>query len=697
MTSGVQFYSEDLGRLKHHYEALKDKASFDAFIRSAHDLLHRIGADPYHVRMAITRGKSMMEFGSRAAYRHSEGVGGIRVGLLMMESDVPQVPQALNPNVHYFDPRGGTSFVKFTVPTWADIPHELFVLNEKAMRWEYERIKGTKLVEIRKDSATTNEALRYAVVHGVAIADLPQATRTDEQQTKQQAMGTPLNRIFHGPPGTGKTFHTVGAAVAVCDPAYYEQHKDDHDKLREKFNALLIRDWDTADGRIAFCTFHQSFSYEDFVEGIKPMVPEEGDKAVKYAIREGILKLMARRAGGKSDKEAVRALEVLSFTPNEFQQAEFYKLSLGAVYNREDEDIYHACIRNNVIAVGYLGQHDLSNSSEQQINALPLQPDQTSSSASQANYFRHYLQKGDYVVVTRGNLSVRAIGKVTGDYRYAPDLGLPYPHVRDVQWLLKDQDIPWEEVYSKKFVQRTIYKLVKEDIKRDFFVKSATATPKAEAPQNFVLIIDEINRGNVAGIFGELITLIEENKRKGRPEALEVTLPYSQEPFSIPANLYIIGTMNTADRSVEALDAALRRRFSFVPMMPEQDKIQKLKNTRIDVSAMLKKINVRMVQFLDEDHQIGHSHFWDLHKQEDPLPELQRVFADKIIPQLEEYFHRDRARLRLVLGDAFVEKVEAEEKLFNGDADDIDFELRPTYRLRPREQWTEAAFMATYA
>lgn len=873
MSDRLGYSATDRERLQAHYASLKDKPSYDAFVRSAHDLLQRIGADPYHVRMAITRGKSMMEFGSRAAYRHSEGVGGIRVGLLMMESDVPQVPQALNPNVHYFDPRGGTAIVKFTVLTWADIPPELFVLNEKAMRWEYERIKDTKLVEIRRGSGTDNEALKYAVVNGVPIPELPGpmglimvnltwnsrdwkgpsqdpsnhgyvkegntpmeswnfdlansrnpagqvlgfvqhtapprlegdnnlvifhsagkvvgfygkgrflkdkpaasdgnlynvigdrtlslvlGTKLDDVKAKgylenkermgqngfiylekpetalrmidealalnpsqtdilnnlrnwltgqtgsiagnsatkaSRSMSFPLNRIFYGPPGTGKTFHTVGAAVAVCDPAFYTQHKDDHDKLRERFNALLIRDWDSAEGRIGFCTFHQSFSYEDFVEGIKPMVPEEGDKFVKYAIREGILKLMARRASGKSEASTVRAVEMLSFTPAEFDRAEFYKLSLGAVYNKEDEEIYHGCIRNNVIAVGYLGQHDLSDKTEQQINELPLQPDQTSSSASQANYFRHYLKKGDYVVVTRGNLSVRAIGKVTGDYRYAPDLGLPYPHVRDVQWLLKDQDIPWEEIYTKKFVQRTIYKLIKEDIKRDFFVKEAAVQPKSEEARNFVLIIDEINRGNVAGIFGELITLIEENKRKGKPEALEVTLPYSQEPFSIPDNLYIIGTMNTADRSVEALDAALRRRFSFVPMMPQPVKLKPLQGSAINITTMLERINARLVQLLDEDHQLGHSHFWDLHKEADPLPALRRVFKDKVIPQLEEYFHRDRAKLQLVLGERFVQGTDPADDLFLGDEAAVAHEPRMVYAVTPMSSWDETAFRSLY-
>lgn len=681
--------------LQKHYASLKDKPSYDAFIRSGHALLQRIGADPFHVRMALTRGHSMMEFGSRAAYRHKEDAHGIGVGLLVMEADLPLVPQELRQDVDHFKPSGETAYVKFTVPTWADIPPELLAMNEKAMRWEYERIKDTKLVEIRRGSSTDNEALRHAVVNGITVPELPETTQPDRTGTERMTMTIPLNRIFYGPPGTGKTFHTVGAAVAVCDPAFYAEHEGDHTKLRERFNALLIRDWDSAEGRIGFCTFHQSYSYEDFVEGIKPVM-DDGEGALKYSIREGILKLMARRASGKSDAGTAKAKESFSFTPEQFDRAEFYKLSLGAVYNKEDEDIYHSCIRNNVIALGYLGQYDLTNKAEKEINELPLQSDQSSSSASQANYFRHYLKKGDYVVVTRGNLRVRAIGKVTGDYRYAPELGIPYPHIRSVEWLLKDQDIPWEEIYSKTFVQRPIYKLIKEEIKREFFVKGAPTTPLAQEAKSFVLIIDEINRGNVAGIFGELITLIEENKRKGRPEALEVTLPYSQEPFSIPDNLYIIGTMNTADRSVEALDAALRRRFSFTAMMPEPGLLQPLQGSVIDLAAMLERINARLVHLLDEDHQIGHSHFWDLHKEADPLPALRQVFRDKVIPQLEEYFHRDRAKLQLVLGDRFVSGTDPADDLFLGDANAMAPDPRTIYTITPMDTWDEAAFCSLY-
>jgi hypothetical protein len=828
MPSEVHYEPIDLEKLQKHCTSLKDKESYDAFIQYGHDLLKRIGADPYHVRMALTKGYSMMEFGSRAAYQHFEKPEGIEIGLLIRAADIGSVDQRHRLFEHTFKPAGGMVFIHPLSSDWKTFPQHLLALNEVAMREEYARIKDTALVEIRKDSGTTNEALKYAVVNGVPVSSMrttqywvfqgnpkfydtvgalrAKAVRTwtvtahtdkiqpgdkaiiwvtgqrtgcyalatittmvlemaiDEADhafvldpspilkqkrvkiqvdhdfsdrpveatelralaamadfkggnqgttftaTKEQyeailalankhkgTMSIPLNRILYGPPGTGKTFHTIGKALEVCDPTYYAANKDNDDALRKRFNELLIKDPTKAEGQIAFCTFHQSYSYEDFVEGIKPVeVAEDSVQPLRYHTRPGILKEMARRSMSRSAADGPKRTNTVSFTPEQYDKAEVFKLSLGDSQNPEDQLIYDYCIKNNCVAIGFMYQHDLTGKSEQEVRTLPLQADQSSYHSKAMNFFSQYLNEGDIVVVTKGLYVVRAIGIVTGPYRYDPKSPIGYPHFRDVKWLMVDAEVPYEELYTRQFSQQSIYKMKKSDLKRDFFVRSSSPGPELGEPKNFVLIIDEINRGNVAGIFGELITLVEENKRKGRPEALEVTLPYSQEPFSIPDNLYIIGTMNTADRSVEALDAALRRRFSFVPMMPAAGKLKKLQSTRIDINALLQRMNERVVQLLDEDHQIGHSHFWDLHKEADPIPALRRVFADKIIPQLEEYFHRDRSKLRLVLGPAFVQRVDAPDNLFLGDGDDLDFEPRPTFRVTPQEQWSEEAFRAIH-
>lgn len=194
---------------------------------------------------------------------------------------------------------------------------------------------------------------------------------------------------------------------------------------------------------------------------------------------------------------------------------------------------------------------------------------------------------------------------------------------------------------------------------------------------NYVLIIDEINRGNIANIFGELITLIEDLKRAGEKEAISVKLPYSKETFSVPNNLYIIGTMNTADRSVEALDSALRRRFVFEEMMPCPDLLKdvEVKNLDISLKDLLETINGRIEILKDREHQIGHSYFMGFVKGEACEIEAEKllpVFKNNIIPLLQEYFYGDYEKILLVLGDGFIERKTASVKFAgNQSYDDV--------------------------
>lgn len=208
----------------------------------------------------------------------------------------------------------------------------------------------------------------------------------------------------------------------------------------------------------------------------------------------------------------------------------------------------------------------------------------------------------------------------------------------------------------------------------------------------YVLIIDEINRGNVSQIFGELITLIEEDKRLGTEEELQVILPYSKKPFGVPANLYIIGTMNTADRSVEALDAALRRRFSFEEMPPNYD-LEELNRVigGVQLSNLLKIINGRIEMLLDKDHLIGHSYFVKVKN----IQDLQLAFQNKIIPLLQEYFFGDYGKIGLILGTKFFEE-ETKNKSVQlksfFDYGDDGFEERKIYRLKDLSRMNEEDF-----
>ena len=221
---------------------------------------------------------------------------------------------------------------------------------------------------------------------------------------------------------------------------------------------------------------------------------------------------------------------------------------------------------------------------------------------------------------------------------------------------------------------------------------------RADKEHEYAIFIDEINRGNVASIFGELISLIEEDKREGAPRELSVRLPYSKELFSVPANVSIIGTMNSADRSVEALDSALRRRFSFIEVSPSVTVLRenRIQVEGVDIPRLFEVINQRLEKLLNRDHQIGHAYFLELQNGNSTLNGLRSLFQSKIIPLLQEYFYSDLGRIGLVLGDAFVERVDTAE-FANFEYQDADLlRERQIYRLKDPALLTVEDFRSVY-
>ncbi|MBK0403064.1 AAA family ATPase [Adhaeribacter sp. BT258] len=483
--------------------------------------------------------------------------------------------------------------------------------------------------------------------------------------TKTMTIQYPLNTILFGPPGTGKTYNTKQYAIQLIENLSEEECSKkypDRQSLNARFDLFQDRK------QIEFVTFHQSFTYEDFIEGIKPVLPKtNGNEEIKeansgkltYEIADGIFKTICERAESYMNYTPENQPESFKTEMSQgFQRANFYKMSIGNTANSEDDEIYQYCIENGCIALGWGGEIDFRGVNNRKDIKDRLDEEGVERSPYESTAVKMFvvdMKPGDFVFISSGNFKIRAIAQISGGYYFQKDSPIRYSQFREVKWLITNINLPVTEVYNKAFSQQTIYGLNKNLINQDYFQTSAVLPNKEEFHRNHVLVIDEINRGNVSQIFGELITLIESDKRSGDSESLMIKLPYSKEDFSVPNNLYIIGTMNTADRSVEALDTALRRRFSFVEMPPQYELPEINREVEgYNLANILQKINQRIEKLLSKDNLIGHSYFMTANS----LKDLRAVFQYKIIPLLQEYFFGDFGKIGLVLGEGFFQTSE---------------------------------------
>lgn len=477
----------------------------------------------------------------------------------------------------------------------------------------------------------------------------------------------PLNQILYGPPGTGKTYNTINKAVTIANPSF--DLSQDRAIVKAEYKRLVDA------GQIVFTTFHQSMSYEDFVEGIKPVMNNDSSNGqLGYVVEDGIFKTICQQASWK---------DVQKDDSIDWVKKDYFKLSLGGVAR---PDVHDYCLDHNMIALGYGGEHDLSELSnitdwhEFKIKFSELNPEEykeTTYSAQAAFTFLR-MKKGDVVIISKGNRVIDAVGIVQGDYYYDDNVAIDYKHFRKVKWLSTRMNYKPEFFLDVNISQMTIYEFYKHNIKIEAFKELFSSINEIETTiKPHVLIIDEINRGNVSAIFGELITLLEDSKRAGKDEALEVMLPYSKKKFSVPQNLYIIGTMNTADRSVEALDTALRRRFVFEEMLPQPELLEQ-QLYGFSASAILERINQRIEKLIDRDHCIGHAYF--IGKNESTIIDS---FYKNIIPLLQEYFFGDYGKIGLVLGKGFVRLKKEEGNVFaDFDYDYVDdLASKPIYEI----------------
>lgn len=460
----------------------------------------------------------------------------------------------------------------------------------------------------------------------------------------ERSIHDPQNVIYYGPPGTGKTYRVIEEAVRLCDGTAPSSRGE----IQARFRRLQ------SEGRIELVTFHQSYSYEEFVEGIRPVMAAgdaRGAGEIEYEVREGTFKRLCRAASGRT----VRAAEAGGI---DVRSTRVWKMSLADSRRPGDDSLYDECIAKSRIALGYGGDVDYSGAATREAvreraagGAVDAADDAYAVTA--VHSFWNEMKAGDLVVVPDRVSGVRAVAQVTGDATVAQDAAQAgmAAQVRPVKWLVRfDPSLPSERVLKRRLIPMTLYRLGSETLRTDELER--LLRPGHESPgQPHVLVIDEINRGNVAKILGELITLLEPDKRLGAPNELVVRLPYSGDEFGVPGNLHVLGTMNTADRSIAFLDAALRRRFRFVEILPDAQVVRDQVGVKgvldgVDVAALLETLNRRIEALYDRDHTLGHSYFLGCRT----LSDLRDAFVDRVIPLLKEYFYDDWPKACSVLG-----------------------------------------------
>ncbi len=442
----------------------------------------------------------------------------------------------------------------------------------------------------------------------------------------------PLNQILFGPPGTGKTYSTVGKALEILE-ATDEQKEGIKSigELKEVFGS-----------QVEFVTFHQSFSYEDFVEGLKA---QTDDGKIAYEVKSGIFKQICKNASSKA--EITNDIDIGSETP-------IWKMSIGGKHDTAEQYFDEALETDSLVLgwgddVNFSGcenRQEIHNKFNKEIHNNLSQKMRHLDASYFVDTFKNKMKIGDIVIISDGNYRFKAIAKITGEYYFDSDSELPQK--RKIKLLQRfSESKSASDISAKNFTQTTINK--PKHIDREKLKNCLKKTKNTNEQKPHILIIDEINRGNISRIFGELITLIEPSKRAGAAEEISVKLPYSnsKDDFSVPKNLHIIGTMNTADRSLAKVDIALRRRFDFIEMMPRYNLPELQKYEEVNLPKMLEAINVRICQLLDREHQIGHSFFMRIKSFKD----LKEVFKFKILPLLEEYFFDDWDKIKKVLND----------------------------------------------
>ncbi|EIX0045709.1 McrB family protein, partial [Campylobacter jejuni] len=463
---------------------------------------------------------------------------------------------------------------------------------------------------------------------------------TERVQSEESNMKIiPLNQILYGSPGTGKTYHTIDKALEIISKEEKIQIPSEDDRINRK----KIFDEYVKNGQIVFTTFHQSYGYEEFVEGIKPIIDnDENSQEVKYDVKDGIFKELC----DKSLKNYILSMQ-----------------------NENEIDLDKLIFE----FANYINQDFLNKGNE-----FPLE-NKVSIKKILLNF------KDEYRSFSLGG-SIKSPQSLTIDI-----IKRDYLNFKNKK-ILSFKDIkPKYDSQSDYHGNAIYYFMFYNKLKEFENIQNEKFKIKKEILKSYIIIIDEINRGNVSKIFGELITLIEPSKRIGEKEELKVTLPYSGKEFGVPKNVYIIGTMNTADRSITSLDTALRRRFEFIEMMPDVSKLS-IDCEGINLQELLKAINTRIEYLLDREKTIGHAFFISVEN----LESLKKVFKNRIIPLLQEYFYNDYALIDAVLNKNGMLEISVENKDYLKNMTEFIESDKIVYKFSDSNNWNKDTFIKIY-
>lgn len=429
-----------------------------------------------------------------------------------------------------------------------------------------------------KDWLTKNEGINQTIQNMIPL----------EIQQYTKLLKLKKNIILQGAPGTGKTYNTAALALSICGVT--DVDLNDHKAVMERYEQMRYDKDKNPDGQIGFCTFHQSMDYEDFVEGIKPIKPDEGE--MYYKVEDGIFKIMSR----------------VATNPQQVIQAK----TLDSAFDDLIQDIIDANVKN-----------------------LPMKNGSSSADLSVSSQMTIKWKTGN------GNIDVNCVSKdrllkLCEVYDSAEKIGA----IANINESIRNVIGGCNSSYYWAVANYILKKIDK-------------GTVSDEKPQNYVLIIDEINRGNVSRIFGELITLLEKDKRLGGEHPIKVTLPYSKESFGVPENLYIIGTMNTTDRSVGNIDYAVRRRFAFATLQSQRDLVvtHSTEKAAVLFDAVKSFVEKTKTEMDFEDLMVGHSYFFAKDDEE-----LALRWQYEILPLLNEYIKDDILRADRLESNMSVEK-----------------------------------------